>query len=198
MYFTITFRAFTPTPGGLEFQPGKDYYFISTSSPGDLNARQGGRCASHNMKVIFKVVDNAKSSNNSVDWKITRNNQKRKSNNKNKNKHRKGKENKKKLNTNSYFPFNSSSIPFGDINDFKSISYLRDSLPGQTLLTKEKSDSYENEAYKRRVISKVEASRMQQSSSSSISYNSFKEKRKDCIFAIVVVALNILGYLYQF
>lgn len=28
MYFTITFRPFTPQPGGLEFQPGKDYYFI--------------------------------------------------------------------------------------------------------------------------------------------------------------------------
>ena len=28
MYFTITFRPFTPQPGGLEFLPGKDYYFI--------------------------------------------------------------------------------------------------------------------------------------------------------------------------
>ncbi|KAG8257833.1 Ephrin-B2a [Homalodisca vitripennis] len=28
MYFTITFRSFTPQPGGLEFQPGMDYYFI--------------------------------------------------------------------------------------------------------------------------------------------------------------------------
>lgn len=28
MYFTITFRSFTPQPGGLEFQPGEDYYFI--------------------------------------------------------------------------------------------------------------------------------------------------------------------------
>ena len=32
MYFTLTFRSFTPTPGGLEFRPGKDYYFVSTSS----------------------------------------------------------------------------------------------------------------------------------------------------------------------
>ncbi|RWS29139.1 ephrin-B1-like protein [Leptotrombidium deliense] len=31
MYFTITFRSFTPQPGGLEFKPGQDYYFISTS-----------------------------------------------------------------------------------------------------------------------------------------------------------------------
>ncbi len=32
MYFTITFRSFTPQPGGLEFRPGQDYYFICKSS----------------------------------------------------------------------------------------------------------------------------------------------------------------------
>ncbi|KAH6941988.1 hypothetical protein HPB50_026671 [Hyalomma asiaticum] len=57
MYFTITFRSFTPQPGGLEFRPGQDYYFISTStgSVEGLHQRIGGRCATHNMKVIFKV-----------------------------------------------------------------------------------------------------------------------------------------------
>jgi ephrin-B len=55
MYYTITFRPFTPQPGGLEFPPGQDYYFISTSSKDDLHRRIGGRCASNNMKVIFKV-----------------------------------------------------------------------------------------------------------------------------------------------
>ncbi|KAG8225728.1 hypothetical protein J437_LFUL008114 [Ladona fulva] len=55
MYFTITFRSFTPQPGGLEFQPGQDYYFISTSSKDDLHRRIGGRCSSNNMKVVFKV-----------------------------------------------------------------------------------------------------------------------------------------------
>lgn len=57
MYFTITFRSFTPQPGGLEFRPGQDYYFISTSDAGKdgLYHRIGGRCATHNMKVIFKV-----------------------------------------------------------------------------------------------------------------------------------------------
>lgn len=55
MYFTITFRPFTPQPGGLEFQPGKDYYFISTSSADDLHRRVGGRCLTHNMKIVFKV-----------------------------------------------------------------------------------------------------------------------------------------------
>ena len=57
MYFTITFRSFTPQPGGLEFHPGKDYYFISTSngSPDGLERKVGGRCASHNMKITFRV-----------------------------------------------------------------------------------------------------------------------------------------------
>jgi len=59
LYFTITFRSFTPTPGNLEFHPGKDYYFITTSVPGNLHGKFGGRCTSHNMKVIFKVAPNA-------------------------------------------------------------------------------------------------------------------------------------------
>jgi hypothetical protein len=56
MYFTITFRSFTPTPGGLEFHPGNDYYFISTSSRNDLHRRVGGGCSSSNMRLIFKVA----------------------------------------------------------------------------------------------------------------------------------------------
>ncbi|XP_026821436.1 ephrin-B1 [Rhopalosiphum maidis] len=55
MYVTITFRSFTPQPGGLEFQPGQDYYFISTSSKDDIHRRIGGRCSTNNMKVVFKV-----------------------------------------------------------------------------------------------------------------------------------------------
>ncbi|XP_023158933.1 uncharacterized protein LOC101461630 isoform X2 [Ceratitis capitata] len=55
MFFTITFRPFTPQPGGLEFLPGNDYYFISTSSKDDLYRRIGGRCSTNNMKVVFKV-----------------------------------------------------------------------------------------------------------------------------------------------
>lgn len=73
MYFTITFRPFTPQPGGLEFLPGKDYYFIckkifprrkpnrqqfliaATSSKDDLHRRIGGRCSTNNMKIVFKV-----------------------------------------------------------------------------------------------------------------------------------------------
>lgn len=56
-YVTITFRSFTPTPGGMEFHPGKDYYFISTSSKEDLHRRVGGWCTTHNMKMVFKVAD---------------------------------------------------------------------------------------------------------------------------------------------
>ena len=54
-YVTITFRSFTPTPGGLEFKPGKDYFFISTSSRSDLYRRLGGRCSTHNMRLVFKI-----------------------------------------------------------------------------------------------------------------------------------------------
>lgn len=64
MYFTITFRSFTPQPGGLEFQPGQDYYFISTSSKDDLHRRIGGRCSTHNMKVVFKVCCRSEDHNN--------------------------------------------------------------------------------------------------------------------------------------
>lgn len=58
-YFTISFRSFTPIPGGLEFRPGQDYYFITTSSPNNLHGKNGGRCKTHNMKVIFKVASNS-------------------------------------------------------------------------------------------------------------------------------------------
>ena len=63
MYFTITFRSFTPTPGGLEFRPGQDYYFISTSSQNDIHRRVGGGCSANNMKVIFKVAPDDHSQN---------------------------------------------------------------------------------------------------------------------------------------
>ena len=56
-YFTITFRSFTPTPGALEFSPGQEYYFISTSTNTDIHRRVGGWCSSHNMKMIFKVAE---------------------------------------------------------------------------------------------------------------------------------------------
>ena len=63
MYFTITFRSFSPTPGGLEFKPGQNYYFISPSTTRDIHRRVGGYCSSHNMKMIFKVADNEGKSN---------------------------------------------------------------------------------------------------------------------------------------
>ena len=58
MYFTITFRSFSPTPGGLEFKPGQNYYFISTSTHRDIHRRFGGYCSSQNMKMMFRVADN--------------------------------------------------------------------------------------------------------------------------------------------
>ena len=67
MYFTITFRSFTPTPGALEFSPGKEYYFISTSTNKDLHRRAGGWCRSHNMKMIIKVAESEASQNAILD-----------------------------------------------------------------------------------------------------------------------------------
>ncbi len=63
MYFTITFRSFTPTPGGLEFRPGHSYYFISTSSKNDLHRRVGGGCSTNNMKIMFRVASEEHSVN---------------------------------------------------------------------------------------------------------------------------------------
>ena len=62
-YVTITFRNFSPTPGGMEFKPGKSYYLISTSTTRDLHRRVGGYCSTHNMKMVFKVADNSENSN---------------------------------------------------------------------------------------------------------------------------------------
>ena len=56
-YVTITFRNFSPTPGGMEFKPGKSYYLISTSTKNNLHRRVGGYCATHNMRMIFKIAE---------------------------------------------------------------------------------------------------------------------------------------------
>ena len=61
LYFTITFRTFTPSPGGMEFRPGQDYFFISTSDPENIHQKSGGRCSSHNMRVLFKTGEIGKS-----------------------------------------------------------------------------------------------------------------------------------------
>ena len=80
-YFTITFRSFTPQPGGLEFKPGQDYYFISTSTGKreGLDRRLGGRCSTHHMKVIFKVCCST-NDNNVLNDKSDANNIKNNSN----------------------------------------------------------------------------------------------------------------------
>jgi len=57
MYFTITFRSFSPSPMQMEFKPGQSYYFISTSSKRDIYKRVGGWCSSKNMKMTFRVAE---------------------------------------------------------------------------------------------------------------------------------------------
>ena len=43
--------------GALEYKPGHDYYFISTSSKDDLHRRLQGMCHTNNMRIVFKVAD---------------------------------------------------------------------------------------------------------------------------------------------
>lgn len=59
-FVTLTFRPFSPTPGGWEFKPGKDYYFISTSSKWDIGQKIGGMCSTHNMRLMFRIADEQK------------------------------------------------------------------------------------------------------------------------------------------
>ena len=56
-YFTLTFRPFSPTPGAFEFHPGNDYFFMSTSSTRNLHQKSGGRCRTHNMRLVFRIRD---------------------------------------------------------------------------------------------------------------------------------------------
>ncbi|VDP20152.1 unnamed protein product [Soboliphyme baturini] len=49
----IVFREFTPLPNGLEFQPGRSYYFITTSdgTVEGVHNRRGGLCSERNMRL---------------------------------------------------------------------------------------------------------------------------------------------------
>ncbi|XP_003378991.1 ephrin-B2a [Trichinella spiralis] len=53
----MVIREFTPNPSGLEFKPGRKYYFISTStgSRAGLANRNGGLCSKNKMKMMFDV-----------------------------------------------------------------------------------------------------------------------------------------------
>ena len=44
-------------PDALEYHPGYAYYFISTSSPDNLNSKDGGYCRENNIKLVFKIAD---------------------------------------------------------------------------------------------------------------------------------------------
>jgi len=59
MYFTITFRRFSPSPQQMEFQPGRSYFLVSTAGPGALHSTEGGYCRDHNMRLEFRVADAA-------------------------------------------------------------------------------------------------------------------------------------------
>jgi len=61
-YFTIVFQRFSAVgPDGLEFEPGKDYYIIATSSgrESSLDQISGGRCSTQNMRIKIYVCKDA-------------------------------------------------------------------------------------------------------------------------------------------
>lgn len=58
----LVFRQFTPVPGGLEYHPGRSYYFISTSngSLSGMGQRRGGLCKTHNVRLKIEVEPSEK------------------------------------------------------------------------------------------------------------------------------------------
>jgi len=60
LYFTITFRYFSPSPQQLEFKPGESYYFISTSTQHNLYSRSAGYCSQRNMRLQFRIAEGRK------------------------------------------------------------------------------------------------------------------------------------------
>ena len=162
-FVTITFRSFTPTPGGLEFEPGKDYYFISTSSPDDLYNRIGGRCSTHSMKVIFKVINNLISQElgNTVNLETNKKHGNRKDR-----KQRRRKIRKKLLNKIINKGVSNKPIPISSIKHIKTMPYQkRGSYRHNPYMNNKYSNLRENELLKHEAIS-VEASRMLHSGSS--------------------------------
>lgn len=49
-FYTLSFRTFSPIPGGLEFRPGQNYYFIATNY---LEKRP--ICSHPPMRLIFRI-----------------------------------------------------------------------------------------------------------------------------------------------
>lgn len=60
--YTFYISTFSPIPGAIEFQPGNDYYFISTSNGtlNGLNNTEYGSCRTNNMKMIIRVLASIK------------------------------------------------------------------------------------------------------------------------------------------
>ena len=184
MFVTITFRSFTPTPGGLEFQPGKDYYFISTSTPDDLHNRFGGRCTTHSMKVIFKVVDNSISQESEV-----HNTRKKNKNRSNRKRVRNHKRKKLKLRQHIYQTVNYTSIPLNDVKHFKSNYVHGGTYRHIPYINNKYSHLRENEVLKHDSIA-VKASRMQHSGSSPLkgrSISKFLSFYNICFWTILVI-----------
>nr|CAB3241350.1 EphrinB ephrin precursor [Phallusia mammillata] len=55
--YTFYFQEISPSPWGLEFEPNKAYYVISTSdgTKDGIDNKKGGVCQDHNMKIELRV-----------------------------------------------------------------------------------------------------------------------------------------------
>lgn len=55
LYYTLTFRQFSPIPGAIDYKPGNDYYFMAASGDKDKHQKVDALCRDYNMKIIIKV-----------------------------------------------------------------------------------------------------------------------------------------------
>ena len=171
-FFTISFRSFSPTPGAIEFHPGKDYYFISTSSKADIHQRVDGMCRDFNMKIVFKVADNLRDS-----WEAFKKKNSHSDSNRRKQKdinggkaHKKGRQ-KDQDTKNSPMPYDfflhqtkeQDKALFNDIPDFSDANNAKDD--GASRYDKNKENSEEVNKKKASDLVKQEASTSKAASS---------------------------------
>ena len=73
--YTFYISTFSPIPGAIEFQPGNDYYFISTSNGtlNGLNNTEYGSCQTSNMKMVIRVLASIQTKQQHSPHQVSRN-----------------------------------------------------------------------------------------------------------------------------
>ncbi|XP_064634553.1 ephrin-4-like isoform X2 [Lineus longissimus] len=71
--YTMLIESFHAIPGALEFQVGKEYYFLTTSvgPKEDIYNRNHGACKEKNMKLIIKVIPDSSTTKPHISNKAT-------------------------------------------------------------------------------------------------------------------------------